>query len=126
MLLLSRSCVTTNDLLFLRIIHMRCIDELGEGDLKGKRVLLRSDFNVPLTADGQVADAYRVERGWQTVAFLSERGARVIIISHMGEPEESLEPVSRALKKFGNAVFIPDTVGQIAKHAVESMKDGEI
>ena len=105
---------------------MKCIDELSETELKGKRVLLRSDFNVPLNAAGEVANVFRLERGWQSVRYLSERGARVIIISHMGKSEDSLASVARALKKFGSVVFIPDIVGPVAQHAALSMKDGEI
>ncbi|HEY4527345.1 MAG TPA: phosphoglycerate kinase [Candidatus Paceibacterota bacterium] len=105
---------------------MKCIDRLSEKDLKGKRVLLRSDFNVPLAVDGEVANAFRVERGWATVRYLSERGAKVIVVSHMGKPEETLAPVGRALKRFGPIVFIPDIVGRVAHDAVAVMKDGEV
>ena len=105
---------------------MKCIDTLSEKDLRGKRVLLRSDFNVPLSAAGEVANAFRVERGWATVRYLSERGAKVIAVSHMGKSEESLAPVGRALKRFGPIVFIPDIVGHVAKDAAAAMKEGEI
>jgi len=106
---------------------MRCIDEIPAGELKGKRVLVRSDFNVPLTSAGEVADEFRLKRGWKSVGYLSERGARVIVVSHIGnDPSLSLEPVSRALKRFGPVVFIPDIAGSVARHAVASMKDGEI
>ena len=105
---------------------MKCIDTLSEKDLRGKRVLLRSDFNVPLSAAGEVGNAFRVERGWATVRYLSERGAKVIAVSHMGKSEESLAPVGRALKRFGPIVFIPDIVGHVAKDAAAAMKEGEI
>ena len=106
---------------------MKCINEIPDGEWRGKRVLLRSDLNVPLNAAGEVADSFRLERSWQSVKYLSERGARVIVVSHIGrKPEESLAPVARALAAFGSAVFIPDTVGQVAEHAVQSMKDGEV
>ncbi len=106
---------------------MRCIDELSAGELKGKRVLIRSDFNVPLGADGEVGDVFRLRRGWETIKYLSERGARVIIISHVGrDPEQSIEPVARALKRFGAVVYVPDITGAAAKGAVASMRDGEI
>src|SRR3954469_25985539 len=106
---------------------MICIDELPAEQIKGKRIHLRADFNLPLTSAGEVADAFRVKQGWRTVQYLSERGARVIIISHIGrDPEESLEPVSRAVKAFGQAVFIPDIVGFVAKSSVAAMQDGQI
>ncbi len=106
---------------------MRCIDELPPEELKGKRVLLRSDFNVPIGTDGKVADRFRIEKGWKTVQYLRDRGAKVVIISHIGrDPEESLEPVARELKKFGPVVFVADIVGAAARGAATAMRDGEI
>ncbi|MCE9541540.1 phosphoglycerate kinase [Candidatus Kaiserbacteria bacterium] len=106
---------------------MRCIDELSAADLKGKRVLLRSDFNVPLSASGEVGDIFRLTQGWQSVKYLSERGAKVIIISHIGrDPAESLKPVAEALKKFGSVSFVADIFGDAAEGARASMRDGEI
>lgn len=89
--------------------------------------MLRSDFNLPLGNDGEVANVFRVQQGWQTVEYLSKAGAKVIVISHLGQdPEQSMEPVARALKRFGPVVFIADIVGFAAKGAVAAMKDGEI
>lgn len=106
---------------------MICIDELPGDTLKGKRVLLRSDFNLPLTSDGQVADVFRLKQGWRTVQYLAERGARVIIISHIGRnPEESLEPVSKAMNNFGSVIFIPDITGYVARSSVAAMQDGQV
>ena len=106
---------------------MKCIDELSSAELKGKRVLLRADFNVPLSNTGEVGDIFRLKQGWQTVKFLSESGARVIIISHIGrDPGESLEPVARALKSFGEVAFVPDIFGEASRGAREAMRDGEI
>ncbi|MDO8481943.1 MAG: phosphoglycerate kinase [bacterium] len=106
---------------------MKCIDEVPAGDLKGKRILVRSDFNVPMGANGEVADIFRLKRGWETIQYLSNLGAKVIVVSHIGrDPEESIEPVARALKKFGAVTYIPDIVGHVAKNAVSSMKDGDI
>lgn len=106
---------------------MKCIDEVPAAELKGKRVLLRSDFNVPLGKDAEVADAFRLGQGWKTVRYLSERGAKVIIISHIGRaPEESIEPVARALKVLGKVTFIADIVGHAARGAVQAMWEGEV
>jgi phosphoglycerate kinase len=106
---------------------MRCIDEVPDSELKGKRAIVRSDFNVPLDAQGKVADVFRLKRGWETVQYLSERGARVIILSHIGrDQEESMEPVARAMKPFGNVVFVPDIVGRATQEAAAAMKDGDI
>jgi len=106
---------------------MICIDEIPAEKVKGKRVLLRADFNLPLTSSGEVADVFRVKQGWRTVEHLAARGARVIIISHIGrDPEESLEPVAKAMKQFGPVLFVPDIVGFVAKSSVNAMQDGQI
>ncbi len=106
---------------------MKCVDQLSAEELKGKRVLLRSDFNLPLDTEGEVADVFRLRQGWQTVQYLSERGAKVVIISHIGrDPEESLEPVARAAKEFGKVTFVADITGPAARGAVDVMKDGEV
>ena len=105
---------------------MKCIDQLPDSELKGKRVLVRSDFNVPV-ADGEVVDFFRIKQGWETVKYLSERGAKVIVISHVGRaPEATMEPVARAMKKFGPVVFIADLVGSAARGAAAAMHEGEI
>ena len=106
---------------------MKCIDEIPAQDLKGRRVIVRSDFNVPLDAKGEVAEPFRIKRGWDTIAYLKERGAKVIILSHIGrDPHETLEPVARALKRFGPVVYVSDLTGEPAKGAVAAMRDGEI
>ncbi len=105
---------------------MKCIDELSPAELKGKRVLLRSDFNLPLNEKGDVSDSFRLKQGWKTVEYLSENGARVIVVSHIGREGDSIEPVARAMKEFGNVTFVPDLTGKIAQDAVHAMKDGEI
>lgn len=106
---------------------MRCIDQLTENELKGKRVLVRTDFNLPLDKKGDVADLFRAKRGWATVRLLSERGARVILLSHIGrDPEDSMEPVARALKMHFKLFFVPDIAGRVARDAIAAMKDGEV
>lgn len=106
---------------------MKYIDQVSAADLKGKHVLLRSDFNVPIGNDGEVADVFRIEQGWKTVRYLSERGAKVIIISHIGrKPEDTLESVARAAKRFGPVVFVADITGAAARGAVSAMREGEI
>ncbi len=106
---------------------MRCVDTLSEAELRGKRVLVRSDFNLPLGNDGKVSDTFRVRQGWKTIAYLAARGARVIVISHIGrDPGESIKPVADAMKRFGPVVFVPDLTGAMAQDAVAHLKDGEI
>ena len=106
---------------------MKCIDELSAADLKGKRVVLRVDFNLPLDAQGDVADMFRVKQAWKTVQYLAERGARVIAMSHIGKDEtETLEPVAHAINEFAKITFVPDITGPIAHDTVAAMRDGDI
>src|SRR5580693_10738098 len=80
---------------------MNAFRSLDDADVKGKRVLLRVDLNVPMH-DGQVADASRIERNTATITELADRGGKVILISHYGrpkgrDPRESLAPVAKAV-----------------------------
>ena len=110
---------------------MKTIAELG--DLRGKRVLVRSDLNVPL--DGQtITDDGRIRASAPTIKALSEAGARVIVCAHLGRPKGapearySLAPVAERLGEvLGREVrFAEDTVGESAKAAVEAAGDGDV
>jgi len=104
-----------------------------DADVAGKRVLVRVDFNVPL-ADGAVTDDTRVRAALPTLRYLMDRGAKVIIVSHLGrpkaepDPQFSLRPVRRTLQRLigRNVTFVPQTVGPDATEAVERMVDGEV
>ncbi|GAA4519732.1 phosphoglycerate kinase [Actinoallomurus oryzae] len=110
---------------------MRTIDELG--DVRGKRVLVRSDLNVPL-ADGVIGDDGRIRASVPTINELAEKGARVIVCAHLGrpkgkpQPEFSLKPVAARLGELlGREVrFADDTVGESAKATAEALADGEV
>jgi len=95
--------------------------------LKGLKVLVRADFNVPLNAKGKVADMFRINAALPTIQFLQKKGAKVILISHIGrEPKESLKPVYDALKKHVALRFVPEILGEKAERAVSEMKNGDI
>ncbi|QGN57185.1 phosphoglycerate kinase [Nostocoides sp. HKS02] len=114
---------------------MRAISELG--DLRGKRVLVRSDLNVPLepgAAGPTITDDGRIRASVPTIAALSEAGARVVVCAHLGRPKGapedrySLAPVATRLGELlGREVtFATDTVGESARSAVESAQDGDV
>ncbi|MBM7870489.1 phosphoglycerate kinase [Clostridium pascui] len=104
-------------------------------DVKGKRVLVRCDFNVPIK-DGNITDENRLLGALPTIKYLMDNSARVILCSHMGKPkgevkkELSLEPVAKRLSELLNSEvkFAADdtVVGENSKRAVSEMKDGEI
>jgi phosphoglycerate kinase len=105
---------------------------LDDADVKGKRVLLRVDLNVPMQ-DGKVSDSTRIEEIVPTIIELAEKGARVILLSHFGrpkgpDPKYSLRPVvpeiARLLKR--PVGFAEDCIGPKAQSAIAAMKDGDI
>jgi phosphoglycerate kinase len=106
---------------------------LDDIEVRGKRVLLRADLNVPVK-DGKVTDATRIERLAPTIRELAEKGARVIVMSHFGRPENgpdpslSLKPLVEPLAKaVGRPVaFAEDCIGPKAHSVVDRLKDGEI
>lgn len=107
---------------------------LDDFDPKGKRVLLRVDLNVPMR-DGKVTDATRIERAAPTITELTQRGARVIVMSHFGrpkgqrEPSMSLGPLSDPLSQAlgGTPVqFADECVGDAAASVVAGLDDGDV
>src|SRR5271167_803234 len=102
---------------------------LDDLDVKGKRVLVRADLNVPVK-DGVVTDALRIERQAPTIRELAEKGARVIVLSHFDRPKGkvvpsmSLKPLAPALSKaVGRPVaFADDCIGETAEKAVAALK----
>ena len=90
-------------------------------------VLVRAAMNVPVV-NGKVINDYRLRRAIPTIQFLAERGARVVLISHIGEHgTETLAPVAEALGKLvKNVSFFPETVGERARSAVRNLAPGHV
>ena len=113
---------------------MQTTEDLLAGDVRGKRVLVRSDLNVPLDADRNITDDGRVRASVPTIKALSDAGAKVIVVAHLGRPkgapEEkySLQPVVKRLSELlGTDVkFASDTVGESAKEVVAGLADGDV
>jgi phosphoglycerate kinase len=110
---------------------VRDIDSLG--DVRGKRVLVRSDLNVPL--DGtRITDDGRIRASVPTLRALADRGARVVVVAHLGrpkgepDPRYSLRPVAARLGELlgGEVAFATDTVGESAHATVEALADGQV
>ncbi|MFC1775510.1 phosphoglycerate kinase [Patescibacteria group bacterium] len=92
--------------------------------LKGKHVLLRLDLNVPIK-NGEVGSNFRIKKSLQTIRFLKKAGAKVIIISHIGRNKsDTLKPIAQYMNKYTRVGFVPDVVDDIAKSAVENIKNG--
>ncbi len=113
------------------MLNKKSVDDL---QVKGKRVLVRCDFNVPLQ-DGVITDENRIVAALPTINKLINEGAKVILCSHLGKPKEptpsaSLAPVATRLsEKLGKTVvFAADdtVVGENAKKAVEAMQEGDV
>jgi phosphoglycerate kinase len=105
---------------------------LDDVDVKGKRVLLRVDLNVPME-NGRVTDATRLERVAPTITEIADKGGKVILLAHFGRPKgrdakDSLKPVAEALSKVIKkpVAFADDCVGEPAAKAIAAMKDGDI
>ena len=102
-------------------------------DVKGKKVLVRCDFNVPLS-DGKITDNTRIRAAIPTIQYLVEQGAKIVLCSHLGRPkgqvkkEFSLAPVAKELSRLlGKEVKLADDIiGESAKTLTANMKNGDI
>ena len=111
----------------------KSLEALPPDRLRGRRVLLRADFNLPRDGDGAIAEDSRLRRTLPTIEFLLERGARVAMLSHFGRPPGlpdetlSLRPVAARLSALlgRDVTFLPETVGAGAGEAIEALGEGE-
>ncbi len=104
---------------------MRSIDTVPREELRGKRVIVRAGLDLPVEK-GEVTDLFRVKKALPTLHLLQEAGAKIILLTKIGrEPEESNEPVAKALKRFLAVTYVPDIFGHVAQAALSAMRDGE-
>ena len=103
-------------------------------DVKGKKVLMRVDFNVPMK-DGKITDENRIVAALPTIKYVLEHGGKVIAFSHLGKVKEEADKASKSLKPVAERLsellgqpvkFIPETRGAELEKAVSELKDGEI
>ena len=109
-----------------------CFRSLDDADVKGKRVLVRVDLNVPMN-DGELSDTTRIERTAPTIREIADKGGEVILLSHFGrpkgpDPNASLKRVAAAAARIvGRPIaFAEDCIGAVAERAVAAMKPGDI
>ena len=110
---------------------MKTIEDLGE--LRGRQILVRADLNVPLDDSGAIRDDLRIRASLPTVTTLADRGARVVVCSHLGRPKSvdlkaSLRPVADRLGQLLDrpVAFATDVVGDSARAVVSGLADGQV
>jgi phosphoglycerate kinase len=103
--------------------------------LEGKKVLMRVDFNVPITDDGEVGDDNRIVAALPTIKYVIDHGGRAILFSHLGrikkeedKPSKSLKPVAERLSELLDkpVTFVPVTEGKELEDAIDNLKNGEV
>lgn len=107
---------------------------LRDIDVRGKRVLVREDYNVPLDEDQNITDETRIQATLETVRWIIDRGGKLILMAHLGrpkgkpDPKQSLAPVAKRLAEIlGKPVVLaPDCVGEETEAVVGRMKDGDV
>ena len=103
-------------------------------ELKGKTVLVRADFNMPMK-DGEITDDNRIVQALPTIKYIIEQGGKVVLFSHLGKVKEesdkaalTLKPVANALtEKLGEEVtFVPETRGETLEQSVKDLNEGDV
>lgn len=117
---------------------MKSIQDAEKLDFKGKKVMVRCDFNVPVSDEGQVRDDLRIRKTLPTIKYLREAGAKLILISHIEGKKaklenaiDSLRPVFEHIEAhyrdvFGTVTFLEDALSDQSKKIVEGMNDGDV
>lgn len=112
----------------------RTLQDLSPDEIKGKRALVRVDFNVPLDESGTVSDDTRIVAALPTIKLLLDAGARVVLLSHFGrpkgapDPRYSLAPVAKRLEELlpGKVSFLTETIGDRAVAATQALAVGKV
>ena len=111
----------------------KSIGDLGEKDLAGKRVLVRVDFNVPMDKEKKITDDTRIKESLPTIKYLSEKGAKVILVSHLGRPDGitedlRLDPIAKRLEELlkKKIVKLDDSIGEEVEQAISKMNNGDV
>ncbi len=104
---------------------MKELLKLKPKSLKGRRVLLRLDLNVPIVG-GRIIDRYRIERALPTIHFLRNAGAKTILLSHLGRAGDSLKPVAQELNKSFDIGFIPAPIAKVPALLREMQEGGVV
>lgn len=103
---------------------------LKDYNFSGKKVLVRCDFNVPISDKGEVLEDFRIKAAIPTIEFLIDSGAKVILLTHLEVKEKivSLAPVAKKLNTFfdGKVKFIPQLIGENVKEEIDKMREGEM
>ena len=116
----------------MQALNKKTIEDINSVELDGKRVLVRCDFNVPIT-DGKIDDDKRIVESLPTIKYLLGKGAKVILCSHLGRPKGgfeqrfSLSPIAERLSELlgKKVVMAKDTIGEDAKSKAAALDSGE-
>ena len=113
------------------MLKKKTVEDLN---VKGKKVLVRVDFNVPMDKEHKITDDRRIRGALPTITYLKDKGAKIILMSHLGRPKGkinpdfSLKPVSYRLSELlgENVIFAEDVIGEDAFSKSAALKEGQV